>query len=75
MCMFLEKRDLSWNCKEIRVYLLVMVNHQKHIESTFIVSGRSRLEKMLLSMKIQLLEDQRRTIQMRFMMRILKLLG
>ena len=56
--MFPRKRDRSWNHQEGRGYLLAIVNHRKHIESTFLVSGRLRLAKMLLSMRIQLSVDR-----------------
>ena len=51
------------------------MNHRKHIESTFLVIGRFRLAEMLLSTRIQLSADRGQTVQKRFLMRSLKLLG
>jgi hypothetical protein len=72
MCMSLRTRDESWTLQERRVYLLDTVRHQRHIEFTYLVIVRLRLAQMSPSMRIQLLVDQDKIIEMRFMMRRLK---
>ena len=74
MYMFPRKRDRSWNRQERRGYLLVTMNHRKHIASTFLLLGKLRLAEMLLSMRIQPSANRSKIIQMRSVMRSLKLL-
>ena len=56
------------------MYLLDIVRHRRHIESTFLVTDGSRLAEMLPSTRMQPSVDRGNIIQMRSMMRILKLL-
>ena len=49
--------------------MLAIVSHRKHIEFTFLVSSILKLTEMLLS------ADRGQTVQKRFLMRSLKLLG
>jgi hypothetical protein len=56
------------------VYLFDIVKHQSHIESTSLVIDKSILAEMLPSMRMQPSVDQGSIIQMRYIMRSLKLL-